>query len=309
MPVELSIVIVSYNVKELLRDCLNSIGQQTNEEWKLEIIVVDNASNDGSVEMVKERFPSARIISNKVNIGFSAANNEGMRISTGKFIFLLNPDTLVKQDTIRKLISFSKEQSGLFMIGPRLENSDGSLQISAWKQPGIGNVIAEAFFLHRLFGVSEYPKEKFSNIFSPAMISGAAMFFPHELFEKIGGLDVNLFWMEDADFSRRVSEAGGTITYFPTAIVTHLSGQSSRKNLKVTISNQLLSKLKYIRKYSGVLGMIVASVFCFIQILSRILLFFLLSPLSRNYREKLAAYAWTFGKFFSYLFANDKRVT
>lgn len=309
MSIELSIVIVSYRVKDLLRDCLQSVMEQETDGWNFEVIVVDNVSNDGTVEMIQQQFPKTSLIANEVNVGFSAANNQGMEISKGKYIFLLNPDTVLKRHALRILMTFAKTQTGLFVVGPRLENADGSLQVSAWKQAGVMNVVAEALFLHRAFHVSEYPQETFSKTFSPAMVSGAALFFPRIVFEKIGGLDKELFWMEDADFCRRTTEAGGKITYLPQAVVTHLSGQSSKKNVRVTISNQLLSKLKYLRKHVGVAGMIVASFFCFLQIVSRMLLFFLLSPFSRDYREKLGAYAWTFGKFFSYLFGNDKRVT
>jgi GT2 family glycosyltransferase len=141
------------------------------------------------------------------------------------------------------------------------------------------------------------------------MLSGAALFFPKSLFETIGGLDPQLFWMEDADFSLRASQAGAKLVYFPSSVIVHHSGQSSKKNQKVVVSNQLLSKLKYYRKHLSWIAFAAGVFFCFIHICSRILIFSGLSLFASRYREKAAAYYFTFGKFFRYLLTSDKSVT
>lgn len=307
MPSGISIVIVSYHVRDLLRACLASVFAQ--EIPGTEVIVIDNASSDGTLQMIREEFPQVKLIANEKNAGFSAANNQGMQLAKGDFIFLLNPDTELRQGALQAMLDFAAREKELFLLGPRLYNSDGSLQVSAWKSPGVWNTVSEALFLHRLLKVSEYPQEQFEKTFSPGMLSGAALFFPKALFEKIGGLDPELFWMEDADFSYRAAEAGAKLVYFPAAEVIHHSGQSSKKNQKVVIANQLLSKLKYYRKHQSFFAFLIGALFCFLHIVSRIVLFGLAGIFSRRFAEKAGAYVFALGKYFRYLFANDKRVT
>lgn len=301
-----SVIIVSYNVSELLRSCLNAVLAQGEP---VEIIVIDNASTDNSVNMLRQEFPMVRLIINEKNLGFSAANNQGMKLATGKFIFLLNPDTGLKPDAIKILRDYFQDNSDKIVVGPKLLNADGTLQISAWRLPRAFAMIAEAFFLHRLLRVSSYSLNRFETSFYPGMLSGAALFFSRELFESIGGLDPNLFWMEDADFCKRVWKNGGKVVYLPKAEVIHYSGQSSKKNLKRVIANQLISKLKYYNKHIGTLVMMFASLFCLFHIISRLFLFGIAAPFSQRAAEKAGAYLFSLGRFFRYLFTGDQRVT
>jgi GT2 family glycosyltransferase len=306
MRCEISIVIVSYNVCELLRNCLNSIAEQ---DVATEIIVVDNASSDQTVQMVTHEFALVNLIANNSNVGFSAANNQGMDASSGPLILLLNPDTELSIGSLRKMVDFAKAQPGHSLIGPQLLNSDGSLQRSAWRSPSPMDMILEAMFLRGVFGWSDYPKEEFRKQFEPGMLSGAALLFTRELYLRIGGLDPKLFWMEDADFSTRVREAGGKVIYFPDVQVTHHSGQSAKKNLTVVVSNQLLSKLKFYRKHFGWFAAFMAGWFCFFHIITRIIIFGLLSVAGKRFSSKAAAYCGALPRFFAYVFANDQKVT
>lgn len=306
MSSRISVVIVSYNVADLLRKCLVSVLAQ---DESVEIIVVDNASSDTSAEMIRSEFPGVKLIVNTANAGFSAANNQGMEMASGDFIFLLNPDTELRPGALHALRQEAEQAGKDCLIGPRLLNSNGSLQVSAWKKPGPSDMIAEALFLHRALGVSQYPAAAFQNRFEAGMLSGAALFFPRSLLSRIGGLDPVLFWMEDADFSTRAREAGAAVIYFPAAEVVHHSGQSSRKNLRRVIANQLLSKLKYYRKHSGLAAMLLASLFCWFHILSRAIVFSITGLFSQAHAEKAGAYWFSAGRFLSYLFTGDQRVT
>lgn len=306
MSAQVSVIIVSYNVSELLRACLRSVFA---DFAAAEVVVVDNASSDDSVSMIQTEFPLVKLIANKTNAGFSAANNQGIEASTGEFIFLLNPDTELKAGAIQSMLNFAAQSGQSVLIGPQLLNSNGTVQVSAWKKPNPLDMITEAFFLHRIFGISEYPQSKFDGTFEAGMLSGAALFFPRSLYSKTGGLDPNLFWMEDADFSRRAMQAGTKVIYFPAAHVVHHSGQSSKKKLKRVISNQLLSKLKYYRKHFGYAVMAFTSLFCLIHIVSRMVLFGLAGIFSHSHAEKAGAYTFALGRFFSYLFTGDQRVT
>jgi GT2 family glycosyltransferase len=306
MPHEVSIVIVSYNVSELLRNCLNSIVEQS---VAAEIIVVDNCSSDKSVQMVREEFSLVHLITNQKNVGFSAANNQGLEVSTAPYILLLNPDTEISIGGLRKLLDFAKTQTENTLIGPKLLNTDGTLQKSAWKKPSPFSMIKEALFVNVILGNGEYAEWKYKAQFEPGMISGAAMLFPRALFKQVGGLDPKLFWMEDADFCTRVRMQGGKVVYYPEVEITHHSGGSSKKNLTLVISNQLISKLKYYVKHYGVLTMMFTSIFCFFHIVSRLFLFALLSPLGTSFRAKAKAYLGTIPRFLAYLFLNRQRVT
>lgn len=301
-----SVIIISYNVSDLLRACLKSVHAQGVD---CEVIVVDNASSDDSVAMVRSAFPHVKLINNKSNVGFSAANNQGMEHATGEYILLLNPDTEIRNGALQKLLSFARQQDSPGLIGPRLVNSDGSLQPSAWKKPSPWDMIFEALFLHLVFRTSEYSNKKFQQQFEPGMLSGAALLFPRKLYEDIGGLDPRLFWMEDADFATRVRKAGGKVIYYPGAEIVHHSGKSSQKNLTLVISNQLISKLKYYVKHNGILTMMFVSVFCFSHIISRLLIFAVLSPFGALFRAKARAYLGAIPRFLGYLFLARQNVS
>jgi len=305
MTAEVSVVIVSYNVVGLLRKCLQSVFSQHS---KVEVVVVDNCSTDNSLEMVRSEFPQLKLIANSNNVGFSEANNQGIKATSAEYIFLLNPDTELRTDALQSLLKCAKSVGGDCIVGPRLLNTDGSLQISAWKKSTPWSMIAEAFFLRSALMVAEYDRNVFNEKFNPGMISGAAMLFPRTLANDIGGLDPKLFWMEDADFCYRATKINATILYDPSAVVVHHSGQSAKKNLGVVISNQLLSKLKYYRKHYGLFVMLLTAPFCLFHIVSRLLIFAILAPVSKGNAVKAKAYWFSVGRFFSYVFSGDERI-
>jgi GT2 family glycosyltransferase len=277
-------------------------------DLKLEVIVVDNNSADDSLEKVKQDFPQVTIIANKFNAGFSGGNNQGMSVAKGKYIFLLNPDTEIVENALTQLHQFMEAHPEVAIAGPMLLNSDGSLQVSAWKEHLPLDMIMETFFLHKIFNRLDYSADDLGKTRPVQTLSGAALFFKKELITVIGMMDEHLFWMEDVDLCRRASRCG-TIMYLHTAQVMHHSGQSQKKNYNVAISNQLLSKLKYYRRNSSFAGFVLASVFCFLFIISRLTAFGILSPFSVLYKLKAKAYFYTLKRYCSYLFMNDKRIT
>ncbi|TND08092.1 MAG: family 2 glycosyl transferase [Bacteroidetes bacterium] len=305
---KLSVVIVSYNVKELLLQCLASLFAGFPQE-QLQVIVVDNDSKDGSLLAVKEKFPQVELVANDFNNGFSGGNNQGLLLCKGEFILLLNPDTEIKPGALEKMIARLQEEKQPAILGPKLLNSDGTLQGSAWKLPGVWAMLAEALFISKIFPSGQYAPEQFEKEFSPGFLSGAALLFTKTTQGKTGTLDRALFWMEDVDYCLRVQEKGGRTIYFPQAEIIHHSGQSARKNYRIAISNQLLSKLKYFRKHSGIAACVAASFFAFLQIILRIPVFLLLAPFGESYRARFTAYLYTLKKLITYIFAGDRRVT
>jgi GT2 family glycosyltransferase len=304
---EISIVIVNYNVKDLLLTCLETVFKYVPSSLLLEVIVVDNNSYDDSLECIRQLFPQVIIIENKFNAGFSGANNQGMEIAKGEYVFLLNPDTEIDQDVFSPLVQFMQEHVECAIIGPQLLNSDRSVQISTWKNHHYLDLIFETFYLNRIYNRLNYNIEELNSIFETKALSGAALFFRRKLVDEMGMLDPLLFWMEDIDFCFRAQEFG-SVMYLNSTQVIHHSGQSQKKNYNVSISNQLLSKLKYYKKHFSTGAVFLANLSCLIFIVSRIVMFFIFSPFKVIYRLKLKAYIYTLNRYFKYIFMNYKQL-
>lgn len=306
MKPEVSIIIVSYNVRQLLFTCIDTL-YRFNGKVNFEVIVIDNDSKDDSCEMIKTFFPQVKLIANNFNGGFSGANNQGMKLAEGDFIFLLNPDTEFLDNSLEKLLSFAKSHREYVLLAPRLLNSDHSLQISVWKDQRYTDLVLETFYLHKFFQPVFYSPSEFEQSFEVKTISGAAMFFRRDLMEKIGGLDENYFWMEDIDFSLR-AQSQGKVFYYREAVIVHHSGQSQKKNYDKSIANQLISKLKFYKKHEGSIQYVMAVFCCFLFILSRLFIFTAVSPLKNIYKLKAKAYFYTYNRFFEYVFNNRKGI-
>src|ERR1019366_8435506 len=304
---EISIIIVNYNVKQLLLQCLKSIYSKANDTILIETIVIDNDSKDDSVAAVLKEFPQVILIENKFNAGFSAANNQGINIAKGEFIFLLNPDTEIVGDALSQLLNFMRSNTSCAVVAPQLLNSDKSIQPSVWKNHSVADLLIETFYLHKLFDLINYPDSKLNTTFEAKTASGAALFFRKKLVSKIGMLDENLFWMEDIDFCFRAQQHG-SIIYLNTTQIIHHSGQSRKTNYNIAIANQLISKLKYYKKNSSVISVIAANIACFIFILTRLFAFSILMNIKEIYKLKAKAYFYSLKSFFKYLFLNDNSI-
>lgn len=295
-----SIIIVSYNVKQLLMQCLESIPKHFPAEFTYEIIVVDNNSTDGSVAAVKQHFTDIILIENKFNNGFSGANNQGINKAQGEIIFLLNPDTELTNKTLLPVLNFISLNKNA-IAGPRLLNTDGSFQNSCFRFPGAMQIVLESLFLNHIINIKTYPQDKLQQQCRVDALSGAALLFSRSLTVNIGKLDENLFWMEDIDFCFRCFKNNGGCNYFPGAEIMHHSGQSAKKNLNIAIANQVISKIKYLKKNSGISGYFVAIIFSYVHILSRIAIFCCFGIFSPLIFTKLKAYLFTFKQINTYL--------
>jgi hypothetical protein len=305
--IDLSIIIVSYNVKELLINCINSIYSAIPQTINAEIIVVDNNSSDKSVEYIKEHFKTVSLIDNKFNAGFALGNNQGMQIAKGEVFFLLNPDTEVYPGAIEVLYKYITSNKHCSIVAPQLILADDSIQPSAWKNHSYLDMVYETFFISKFYNRLNYRPEDYIKQMEVKTLSGAALIFRKELVEKIGDLDVQFFWMEDIDFCYRAQKIG-KLVYLPSAKVRHFSGSSQKSNQKAAISNQIISKLKYYRKHNGLFKEIIAIFTCFIFIVSRILALSLLFPFKKQYREKMNCYIYSLKCFFSYLVFGNKKI-
>jgi len=290
---DISIIIVSYNVKEYIISCIQSIYKHSKSNYSFEILIVDNNSKDRTTDSLIKDFPKISLIKNKNNAGFSTAVNQGVKISQGKYILILNPDTLFIEDTLEKLINVANNQKELGAIGPALVDDSGSFQQSFWRNPSIINTLLSIFHLDLLNYNKNYKDKKFDTISNVETISGAALFLPRKIFNKLNGFNEKLFWMEDVDLCFRLNQMGYKTYYFPSTKIIHFIGKSAEKNYKVAISNQLLSKVKFFKIHHSKLGasIILFSVLFVSLVKSAMMLF--IAPFSLLYRRKMVAYLYT----------------
>ena len=232
----LSIIIVNYNVKHFLLQCLQSIEKASNN-IKLEIIVVDNNSIDDSVEVLKKKFPYVNIIVNKKNLGFSKANNQAIKIAQGKYILLLNPDTVIQENTLESTINFLNNNKQVGALGVKMIDGNGVfLPESKRSLPRPSTAFYKIFGLSKLFPKSKkfgqyhlnyIDKNKISEI---DVISGAFFMVRKKVLDKIGLLDEQFFmYGEDIDLSYRIQKSGYKNFYFPNTSIIHYKGESTKK--------------------------------------------------------------------------------
>lgn len=234
---DLSIIIVNYNVKEFLKNLLHSI-KKASQNLSTEIIVVDNASDDGSIEMLREKFPEVKLIANDKNLGFGKANNIGLQLAKGKYILLINPDTLVAEDTFTKLIEFFETHPDAGMVGCKILNPDGTLQLACRRSfPGPWTSFTKVTGLSTLFPKSKlFAKYNLTYLdenqtYEVDAISGSFMMMRKEVYDKVGGFDEQFFmYGEDLDLCFRIQKAGYKIYYVHTAQIIHYKGESTKRS-------------------------------------------------------------------------------
>jgi N-acetylglucosaminyl-diphospho-decaprenol L-rhamnosyltransferase len=234
---DLSAVVVSWNVRELLAGCLASLYASLDGSGiSFETVVVDNASSDGSSDMVRERFPQAHLLCNAQNQGYAAGSNQGLALSQGRYITVLNPDTLLHGNALGTMLRFMDESPAAGMAGPRLVYSDGRFQHSAFAFPTLAQVFLDFFPLHgrllesRLNG--RYPRAWYA-AGRPFPIShplGACMMLRRETLQQVGGMDEGFFmYCEELDWAMRIHRAGWKVYCVPAAELVHYGGQSTQQ--------------------------------------------------------------------------------
>ena len=287
---DISIIIVNYKVKEYIIPCIESIYKHTSKSLRYEILVIDNNSNDGSIDAIKSQFSEVKIYENTENIGFSKAVNQGAETAIGKYIFILNPDTKLIEDSISILFTFLEKNETVAVVGPAIVTESGIKQQSYWKEPTLINTILSIYHLDFLNYKKNYRNEIGDKTILVDAISGGAFFVQKDIFQNLNGYHPNLFWMEDIDFCTKVRKLDNKIIYYPETKIIHYGGKSAEKNLHIAISNQLLSKIKYFKlHHSGIETIILTVAILFIALIKSIL-FLIVFPLGSNYRKKMIGY-------------------
>jgi GT2 family glycosyltransferase len=263
---EASVIIVSFNTKDILRECLESVERES-DGLRIETLVVDSCSSDGSPEMVEREFPRVRVLRSSVNLGFGAANNLAIRAAGGRYLILLNSDAFLCPGSLKLAVDHMNLHSQVALGGARLVGRDFSWQPSARMFP---SVFGDFLVLTGL--AARFPKSSFFGHFdrtwadqlAPAQVDwvpGAFSIVRSEVLEKVGLFDPRFFlYSEEVDLCRRIKKAGYEIWYWPDILVIHLGGESSRqvKDLELSSSGstqlvlwRMRSTLLYYRKHHG----------------------------------------------------------
>jgi GT2 family glycosyltransferase len=259
-----SIIVVSWNAQEHLRNCLESI-RRADPPCVLEVIVVDNASHDGSPEMVEREFPEVRLMRCKSNLGFGKANNLGMSKARGSMFALVNSDALVHAHCLETLQRHLLDHPEVALVAPRVIGADGNLQRTSRNLPRISNTFSRAFALDRyfpsLFASYETTPKLHEKLHTPEALGGCFVVARREAVRQIGGFDEQFFFYgEDIDWCKRFRDAGWKLAFVPSASATHFGGASSAKApLRFSIE-VARATLKYWRKHHGRSGELICLV-------------------------------------------------
>lgn len=263
---DVSVIIVNYNGQELLDDCLESVigpSLQHSSELEVEAIVVDNASTDDSLEHLQRKWgeaqPSVRVIALPENRGFAAGNNAGFVECAGTYVLLLNSDARMLPGALERMIAYAKDHPHCGQIGPKLLNTDGSLQRSVRGFPSIWNLATEYLYLRRLFPQSRRFNDFYKGWFdhstvldNDGFLMGACLLVPRSALLKVGAMDESYFMFnEETDWAWRFLRAGLNVTFIPDAECTHLGGGSTRKEWDRMYRSQVEGNLRFLSYHRG----------------------------------------------------------
>ena len=253
MNIDLSIVIVCWNTRDLLKQCLDSVYANP-PQWLFEIWVVDNASSDETASMVRLSFPEVKLIENKKNVGFAAANNQAVQMCSGSFVLLLNPDTIVKPRALEYLLAFMKDHPQVGGTGPRLLNADESFQLSCYPFPTLTREFWRLFYLDKILPYALYDLSRW-DLSTPRdvdSIQGACLLLRREVLDQVGLFDADYFlYSEEIDLCYRIKRAGWRLVWVPEVVVIHFGGQSSKQVATQSFLNLYRGKVLFFRKHYG----------------------------------------------------------
>ena len=288
---DISIIVVNWNTAQITSDCLESVYQQT-DGIDFEVIVIDNASSDDSVAVIKENFPQVVLVENNDNHGFAAANNQGMAIAQGRYVLLLNSDTIILANAIDKTISFADDHPESGVVGCRVLNPDKTLQPTCFMFPSLLNMLLSTSYLYKLFPKSRFfGRERMSwwnreEEREVDVVTGCFMLVRREAIEQVGLMDEQFFmYGEETDLCYRFKKTGWKVFFTPDAEIIHLGGGSSRQ-MKPEMTLQLRgSILLFIRKHKGRLAYVLACLLVALFFLLRVPYWLVLAIFLRSDRK------------------------
>lgn len=273
---DVSIIIVNWNTEDYLRTCLRSVFDAT-EGIPFEVIVVDNASSDSSVAMVEREFPQVRLVANSDNKGFAAANNQGMARAKGRYILLLNSDTMVLDDVIAAALCYADAHEEAAVVGCRVLNADGSLQPTCFMYPSLLNMLLSSSYLYKLLPRSRFfGRERMTwwdrnDIRDVDVVTGCFMLVRREAIERVGRMDERFhMYGEETDWCYRFKQAGWRVVFTPAGQIVHYGGASSRQRPAEMTLQLRGSILLFLRKHRSFATYVAARVLVSLFFLLRV---------------------------------------
>jgi len=250
-----SIIIVSYNSASFLEKCIESIINSQNY-LDIEVIVVDNASTDGSVELIKSNFTIVKLIRNDLNFGFAKGNNIGISAAKGEYVLFLNPDTILCQDTLSKMVNFMKNTPDAGALGPKLIYPNSSLQLSCRHFYNLRTIFLRRTILGKIFPNSRLLRYHLMSDWDHNTtqevdwVLGACLMVPRKVLEKVGYFDEKYkMYFEDVDLCYRIKKAGYKVYYYPGATVIHHHQRESAKKFSMKTIWHIQSAIRFFNKF------------------------------------------------------------
>jgi len=257
-PFDISVIIVSFNVRDFLQQCLRSVSEAS-QNLNTEIFIVDNRSVDGTPDMVRKIYPGVHLIANSENLGFGKANNQALKTARGKYVLFLNPDTIIREDTLDVMFRFMEENPDTALAGCKILNTDGSLQLAcrrSFPRPSVA--------IPKLLGLSAlFPGNRFlakynltyknpDESYTVDAVSGSFMFCRRDLIQELNGFDERFFmYGEDLDLCYRVQEKGYNVSYVPHTTIVHYKGESSKSAPFDSLIAFYKAMDQFVRKHFG----------------------------------------------------------
>lgn len=298
--IDVSIIIVAWNVRQLLCDCLKSVYDQT-RDIDFEVIYVDNASEDGSVEMVSKEFPKVKIIENENNEGFIKANNQGIDIAQGRYILLLNSDIVVLDNAIAKTVKFADSHPEAAVFGCKVLNPDHSLQRTCFMYPSILNMFLKATYLYKIFPKSKFFGREhmtwwdFGEVREVETICGCFSLVRKKAIEQVGLMDERYFvYGDDPDWCYRFIEHGWKIMFTPEAQIIHYGGQTTSQKARAFRLQLEGSKLIFMKLHRNKLAFPLARFLIALFFLLRVPYWVAMAILNKNERKRSIQTAITY---------------
>lgn len=287
---DVSIVVVNWNTRDVLLNCLASVYAQT-QGIDFELILVDNASSDGSAEMVREEFPQVILIANSENRGFAAANNQGMQIAQGRYVLLLNPDTIVLDQAIPKTIAFADRNMDIAVVGCQVWLNETEIQQTCFSFPSLSSIFFKETGLRRLFpksrifGKADYGWWDRKSQMDVDVVSGMYMLVRRDAIKQVGLMDEDYFvYAEEADWCSRFWKAGWRCVFIPGARIIHLDGggkSTAQTSTKMFVQHQK-SLLLFFKKQQGVISWVAVKFLLIFSMSFRYVVFFALGLIKRD---------------------------
>lgn len=289
---DVSIVIVAWNVKNLLHECLKSVFEQT-RDIEFEVVYVDNASSDGSVEMVADEFTGVRIIKNEQNAGFIKANNQAIPQCKGRYVLLLNSDTVVLDNAIAKMVRFADTHTDSAVVGCKVLNPDKTLQRTCFMFPSALNMLLSATYLYKIFPKNRFfGRERmtwwdFNDVREVETVCGCCSLVRKEAIDLVGLMDERYFvYGDDPDWCYRFKKAGWKVMYTPEPQIIHYGGQTTQHRRREFRWQLHGSELIFIKLYKGWMEFILARLFTSMFLLLRVPYWCAVALLNRQARDK-----------------------